>query len=123
MQERKLEVVDNRYLFTVVDKEQYFKQEKSYSKEEMIDIYKSVKNQLYQIGQAIGDTKRALDVNIAEDTPELREFMEQLNKVNKLMEKEKLEKQLEQQKQQQDMFELQLKEIKNAIPEIERSKK
>jgi hypothetical protein len=121
--ERKLEKQGEMYVFKLDDKENNFKQEKGYKKEELMEIYKTLKLQLGNVNAAIGDTNRGLKVNIAEDTPELREFMEQYNKMLKLQEKEKLEKQLEQQQKQKEMYEQQIKEIKQAIPEVERQKK
>ena len=121
--ERELKMEGDRYVFKVTDKENHFRQEKSYKKNELIEIYFGIQRQLNDLLNGIGDNNRVLKTINIEDTEELRKFLELLTKAEKLKEKEKIEKNLSQQLAQKVMLEEQLKEIKGAIPEIERSKK
>jgi hypothetical protein len=121
--ERELKKEGDRYVFKVIDKANHFKQEKSYKKDELIEIYQGLIKQTNNLNDAIGDNKRVLKTIEIEDNEELRKFLELLTKAEKLKEKEKIEKNLQQQEAQKVMFEEQIKEIKVAIPEADRAKK
>jgi len=122
--ERKLKKIsENEFLLVVNDKENRHLSEKGYNRDELREIYDSLKLQYEQMRMALRENNKklaGLKVDISDKEKELLELMEKATKHNQYLE---LQKQVDKQAEDRDTFKKQMKEIEQAVPEVLRKKK
>lgn len=120
---RKLEKINaTTYALKTEDEKARLKTEKLYSKDELFDIYKSIKGMKEQLLMQEDRLKKELANLGAKDDPESIAFAEKLENAQKLLQKKKIEDQLKAIRADFESYADQCKEIKLGIPEIDRAK-
>jgi len=111
------------YVLKVIDKENNSYSEKEFKKDDLINAHQDLKTNISEYRKAVALTKKIIKEKEAEDTPELRKFIEMQEKATKLQGLQQAKDQLAKQEKDINTLESQAKEIKRAIPEVERAKK
>ena len=121
--DRKLKKIsEKKFVLETYDKENDLRTEKGYKREELRQIYDSLKMQFQQVKQRrtqIEMEKTKLDV---EETPQLREFASKLDAAQKLLQFDKLTFEDDKLKEDVALFNKQMKEISGKVPEVLRNK-
>lgn len=107
-----------------VDDEQKLETRKSYTKQELKEIYRSLQTQTAQAGMQIAQLKKQIEsLGDGLDTPEIIELADKLELAQKRLKRKKIETQLEAATKDGEMAQSQADEIKLAVPEVERMPK
>lgn len=122
METRRIEKRGDDFCLILEDKESRYKTEKLYNKGEMKDNLELVKHQMKLLMEQKGKLERELNKIDVEDSAELRELLEKLQKVNALQQKVKIEQQLKMIFEDISKNVAQEKEIKDVLPELFRGK-
>ena len=113
--ERSFEKKGDKYIFKITDAENHFKQEKGYTKNELIKVLNGVKAQLDNLKKNVEDT--ASKIVVVEKDNELNKFIEMLVKAETFKANEKLKVQLEQQNRDVGVLTEQINDIEKALEE------
>ena len=105
------------------DEENKLRTEKGYAKDELKEIFLSMKVQRSNLIARRNILEKQIGKLDVEETPALKEFKEKLITAQKLAEKDKLEGELKMVKADIKQNNEQLLEISKSVPEITRGKK
>jgi len=111
----------NDYLLTIVNEETRYTQQKYYSKDELKENHKLLKQQLRQLRENKATAKRVVKETSVEYTEQEKMVMEALEKFEKNKANKKALLDLEQIESTIKDFEKQCKEIEGAVPEVLRN--
>ncbi len=124
MEQRELKKINNKeYLLVIDDEENKLRTEKGYAKDELKEIFLSMKVQRSNLIARRNILEKQIGKLDVEETPALKEFKEKLITAQKLAEKDKLEGELKMVKADIKQNNEQLLEISKSVPEITRGKK
>lgn len=115
-------VDDNNFLLVVNDHDNRHRSEKGYKREELREIYDSLKLQLDQIVIALRENNKKLAELKVDITPEEEKLLALMEKAAKKGEYDKIKQQVDEQVKDREMFKKQIEEIKLSIPEVTRKK-
>jgi len=111
--EHSFEKIGEDYLFKVFDTEQKFKQEKTYTKGELIKVLNGIKSQLETLKKNVADANsKIIEVN---KYNELDKFIELLDKADKYKANENIKTQVEKQNKDIIILTEQVNDIEKAL--------
>ena len=116
------EIGKDKFLLIIIDKENKKRVEKEYSRNELREIYDTLKLQYDQVSKSLRDVNVQMAQNKVKLTDEEERILKLMEKAVKRDQFNKLEQQAKEHESNKTMFETQMKEIKSKIPEVVRKK-